>query len=292
MAELYSLVCTKGQYEGARFPINGYISIGRDPRRCQLLLPDAPDVSPLHCEIKVGPFGVTLTDIGSAKGTCVFGRKLLPGETVMLGNGDIFYIADGDNTFMLIAEQPEPTPPPPLPQSRPLIPPIPPRYAKPIVIALVGVLSVVAIIVAVAVIVSNRSEFPDTSERTEPESSETEGTQSTDDSSPSGLFPQLSNGLIGKWQLTSYGYKIEEGGGLGEPVKDGFIIEFRNDGVYAGTYNGRYAVNGETVTIGGTEYRFEIPDDNADRLILSYDYYEETSCGTIIEASMLFDRIS
>jgi len=265
MTERYSLACVKGRYEGESFPIADSVSIGRDPRRCRLAIPDSPDIGSLHCEIKVGPFGVTLTDMGSAGGTYVFGRRLSAGETVMLGDGDRFIIAEGVCEFKLLRDAAE-AELPPLPQ--------PPKPRVP-VIAAIAVAVTVGVTVIFAYALANRDEFPDT-----PEREKNYGEQ-----------PESDKGIVGKWQLVEYGYRLEEGGGLGETVYGGFIIEFGSDGTFGGTYKGRYSVKGGTVTVGGKDYRFEIPPDDADRLTLSYDCYDETERGTVVEASMLFDRI-
>jgi len=128
-----SLVCTKGQYAGANITINGSLSIGRDPKRCQLVISNANGISSMHCEIRAGANGITLTDMGSTNGTFVGGRKLSANETVTLNNGDSFYLADGGNEFKILAEQPvyqQPQPQSaPAPQYSP--PPQQPTYQQP-----------------------------------------------------------------------------------------------------------------------------------------------------------------
>jgi|GEM_PF-4659606 len=105
-----SLVCTKGQYSGANIAVNGSLSIGRDPNRCQLVISNAQGISSVHCDVRTAGNGLTLTDMGSTNGTFVNGRRLAANETVVLNNGDRFFLANGSNEFKIIqtVEQPQP----------------------------------------------------------------------------------------------------------------------------------------------------------------------------------------
>jgi len=96
-----SLICTKGRFAGTAFPINGSLSIGRDPLRCQIVFPnDTKGISSLHCEVRWQAGGVMLTDRGSSYGTFLTGGpRLNPGESVSLKSGDGFYLADRENIF-------------------------------------------------------------------------------------------------------------------------------------------------------------------------------------------------
>ena len=99
----YSLICTKGQYAGATFPINGCLSMGRDPQRCQLIFPnESKGISSLHCQVRQQGNSVTVTDMGSTYGTVVMGRKLNAHETAALNPGDSFQLADASNEFKLL----------------------------------------------------------------------------------------------------------------------------------------------------------------------------------------------
>lgn len=97
------LICTKGHYAGATFPVNGRLAIGRDPKRCQLVFPsETKGISSLHCEITQQAYGVTLADMGSTYGTFLMGRKLNANESVTLNPGDSFHLADGKNEFKVL----------------------------------------------------------------------------------------------------------------------------------------------------------------------------------------------
>jgi len=98
------LICTRGNFAGATFPIGGSISIGRDPKRCQIVFPgDTKGISSLHCEVRSQDSGVALTDKGSTYGTFLTGgRKLNANESVTLKSGDSFYLADTKNEFKVL----------------------------------------------------------------------------------------------------------------------------------------------------------------------------------------------
>lgn len=66
------------------------LSIGRTPDN-GLSLPH-PLVSRRHAELRLGPEGAILTDLGSANGTFVDGNRLLPDQPVPLADGTIFQI--------------------------------------------------------------------------------------------------------------------------------------------------------------------------------------------------------
>ena len=98
------LLCSRGNFAGTTFPINGILSIGRDPKRCQIVFPnESQGISSLHCELRFQGNVVTLTDRGSSYGTFLTGgRKLNNNETVTLKPGDSFYLADTKNEFKVL----------------------------------------------------------------------------------------------------------------------------------------------------------------------------------------------
>jgi len=98
------LLCTKGPFAGTAFPINGSLSIGRDPKRCQLIFPDdTKGISSLHCEVRHTASGVTLSDKGSTYGTFLSdGRKLAVNENCLIRSGEGFYLASRDNEFTIL----------------------------------------------------------------------------------------------------------------------------------------------------------------------------------------------
>lgn len=98
------LMCTKGHFSGTTFPINGSLSIGRDPKQCQIIFPsDTKGISSLHCMIRQQGVNITLMDMGSSFGTFLAGgRKLNANESITLRSGDRFYLADNKNEFKVV----------------------------------------------------------------------------------------------------------------------------------------------------------------------------------------------
>jgi len=98
------LICSRGHFAGSTFPINGTLSIGRDPQRCQVVFPrDTKGISSLHCQLRKQGSSITLTDSGSTYGTFLAGgRKLNANESVSLRPGDSFYLADTKNEFKVL----------------------------------------------------------------------------------------------------------------------------------------------------------------------------------------------
>jgi len=98
------LICSRGYFAGSTFPINGTLSIGRDPQRCQVVFPsDTQGISSLHCRLTQQGSSITLTDSGSTYGTFLAGgRKLNANESVTLRSGDSFYLADTKNEFKVL----------------------------------------------------------------------------------------------------------------------------------------------------------------------------------------------
>ncbi|MCL2663086.1 MAG: trypsin-like peptidase domain-containing protein [Oscillospiraceae bacterium] len=98
------LICTRGHFAGTTFPINGSLSIGRDPKRCQVVFPgETRGISSLHCQLRQQGSSVTLIDSGSTYGTFLpGGRKLNANESVTLNSGDSFYLADTKNEFKVL----------------------------------------------------------------------------------------------------------------------------------------------------------------------------------------------
>jgi len=101
--EAIQLVSAGGVLMGRSFPVAGTLTIGRDARRCNILFPaSAPGISTVHCEVRPGAGGVFLTDLGSSYGTFLpGGKRLEPGRPVPLGRGGAFYLASGENQFVI-----------------------------------------------------------------------------------------------------------------------------------------------------------------------------------------------
>jgi hypothetical protein len=98
------LICSRGHFAGTTFPINGSLSIGRDPKRCQIVFPsNTQGISSVHCMLRQQGSGVILMDSGSTYGTFLIGgRKLNANESVTLNPGDSFYLADTKNEFKVL----------------------------------------------------------------------------------------------------------------------------------------------------------------------------------------------
>jgi hypothetical protein len=98
------LLCTRGHFTGAIFPINDTVAIGRDPSRYQIVFPgDAKGISSLHCVLRPRSSDMTLTDMGSSYGTFLLnGCRLNAHESITLNPGDGFYLADTRNEFKVI----------------------------------------------------------------------------------------------------------------------------------------------------------------------------------------------
>src|SRR5690349_18938861 len=87
------LIAISGPLEGATFPIDGELSIGRD-RQNTLAIEDRV-LSRRHCAIQEGDGKCSLRDLGSSNGTYVNG---LPVTMRMLDDGD--QITAGQNLFL------------------------------------------------------------------------------------------------------------------------------------------------------------------------------------------------
>ena len=95
------LVGVSGLYNGDTRRIESRIVIGRNASKCTLAFPEnSTDISNVHCEIYKDGDKVVLTDLGSTNGTFLAnGTRLNPNESVVLNNGDKFWIASQQNTF-------------------------------------------------------------------------------------------------------------------------------------------------------------------------------------------------
>ena len=110
----------------------GVNHVGRDPD-CEFCI-DHPTVSSLHCEISLTNDGVYIHDCDSTNGTFVNGEPVMetwlnPGQTVHLGDVELF--VENTDAHMAIPqfERPRPKPPVVLPERRGVVP-APPAGAR------------------------------------------------------------------------------------------------------------------------------------------------------------------
>ncbi|HAG68804.1 MAG TPA: hypothetical protein DCL38_02390 [Lachnospiraceae bacterium] len=91
-----------GTLSGKEFDVKGTLLIGRNRQSCNVLFPDdAVGVSRAHCKIESGGGNATITDMGSSYGTFLNGKKLSAHVPYAIKNGDVFYLGDKSNSFMV-----------------------------------------------------------------------------------------------------------------------------------------------------------------------------------------------
>ena len=96
----------------------GVNRVGRDPD-CEFCI-DHPTVSSLHCELSLSNDGVYIHDCKSTNGTFVNGEPIMeawldPGQTVHLGDVELFIESTDANIAIPRFERNRPKPPPMLP---------------------------------------------------------------------------------------------------------------------------------------------------------------------------------
>ena len=93
----------EGACKGQSFVVKDKLIFGRDPKRCNVILPlDAEGVSGLHCQITTGSAGVKLKDLGSTYGTFVQdGLKISQNTEVELSDGDTFCLGSEKTKFSI-----------------------------------------------------------------------------------------------------------------------------------------------------------------------------------------------
>ena len=96
----------------------GVNRVGRDPD-CEFCI-DHPTISSLHCELSLSNDGVYIHDCKSTNGTFVNGQPVMeawldPGQTVHLGDVELFIESTDANIAIPQFERERPKPPPMLP---------------------------------------------------------------------------------------------------------------------------------------------------------------------------------
>ena len=99
----YQLQAVSGTFQGAYFPLNGEVVIGRSNTGCHIHYPEnTPGISRRHCSIRVEGGQVLLRDLGSTSGTFLAnGTRLTQQADVPLTEGATFYLADTGQMFRL-----------------------------------------------------------------------------------------------------------------------------------------------------------------------------------------------
>lgn len=99
----YYIVGCNGAYSGAEMQVEGELIFGRNTAGCQVVFPESTKgVSGVHCKVCAQGDSLTLTDLGSTNGTFLSdGTKLTANVPVTLANGQSFYLASKDNSFMV-----------------------------------------------------------------------------------------------------------------------------------------------------------------------------------------------
>jgi len=80
----------------------GGLTIGRDSSRCTLVYSmEEPGISGVHCTVTVSGGMLLVKDENSSYGTFCNNRKLAAGTTQPVQNGERFYLAEPQNTFLV-----------------------------------------------------------------------------------------------------------------------------------------------------------------------------------------------
>ena len=93
----------QGMFANNSFTITGNLIMGRSSARCHLVYPqNTPGVSNVHCELRVMNGVLFLIDRGSSYGTFVGNRmRLNPNQPYQLHDGEVFYLAAPQNSFIV-----------------------------------------------------------------------------------------------------------------------------------------------------------------------------------------------
>lgn len=97
------VIGVQGMFANNSFTITGNLIMGRSAARCHLVYPqNTPGVSNVHCELRMMNGTLFLIDRGSSYGTFVGAQmKLNPNQPYQLHNGEIFYLAAPQNSFIV-----------------------------------------------------------------------------------------------------------------------------------------------------------------------------------------------
>lgn len=98
-----ALKCVAGALKNEEFVVETELYIGRDPKRCDIVLPvDAEGVSGYHCMVKNQNGMLVIVDKGSTYGTFINkGLKVSVETPVELSDGDSFYLGSENTKFIV-----------------------------------------------------------------------------------------------------------------------------------------------------------------------------------------------
>jgi len=98
----YRLQGVNGIYSGKRFALEQRVVMGVDPGQCNFIFPQGTaGISRRHLELAVQGEQVYLQDLGSTYGTFCNNKKLEPRQWIRLNIGDVFWLADENESFVL-----------------------------------------------------------------------------------------------------------------------------------------------------------------------------------------------
>ncbi len=91
-----------GYFYNKAIEVEGAACFGRHPQKCNICYPlDEKGISSVHCILEYDGKTYTLTDLGSTYGTFVMSGRIESNSPVYLHEGDVFWLADEKNAFIL-----------------------------------------------------------------------------------------------------------------------------------------------------------------------------------------------
>lgn len=91
-----------GVLAGQSYRFADKLVIGRDPKRCNVVFPAGTrGVSGVHCTLRLQNGCVTVTDENATYGTYVDGKRVQPGQTVVMHRGQRLSLGSGKQTLTL-----------------------------------------------------------------------------------------------------------------------------------------------------------------------------------------------
>lgn len=96
------IIGVNGIYGNQRFAIDDTVILGRNSAKCNLVYPaNTPGISSVHCALQQKDGELYITDLGSSYGTYVGNNKLQPNQPYHLHDGETFYLAGSENSFIV-----------------------------------------------------------------------------------------------------------------------------------------------------------------------------------------------